>query len=99
MPNKSIDHTSVIMMAKTGFHANCIAERLGCSRRQVDRILKANDVTTQPFLFDFSDEHLMWSYYRNWKESLAKIAHRFGVSRQAVHTYFKKLDDITEQKS
>ncbi len=95
MPNRSVNHEAVVMMAKTGFHVTCIAERLECSRRQVDRILKSKPISPDAFLFDFQDEHLLWKFYKNCGETDAKIALRFGVTRQAVHSHFKRMKNLS----
>ncbi len=87
--NKQIDHDSVVWMAKTGFHPEAISERLGCSRRQVDRILTEQGVKAKGWMKDFKFEKNLWKHYRNvYFESYAKIARRFGVSREAVRKYF-----------
>lgn len=89
--NQRIDHNKVYWMLRTGFTPELVAQRLGCSRRQVDRITKRegwHDLP-RPHLATFRIEHDLWVYYKlGYGETDAKIARRFGVSRQAVQQYF-----------
>lgn len=89
--NKKLDHDQVVLMAKTGLHPVAIAVRLDCSRRQVDRILKKNNAPRDGYikLNNEDTEKMLWLVYKDWGESDAKIARRFGVSRQYVNRYFQ----------
>lgn len=88
--NKKLDHDQVVLMARTGIHPVAIAERLDCSRRQVDRILKKNNAPRDGYikLKNEDSEKMLWLVYKDFGETDAKIARRFGVSRQYVNRYF-----------
>lgn len=95
---KSIDREKVYWMLRTGWHPERIAERLNASRRQVDRIRKANGWGGSFALVSFEDEHELWEFYRNvFDENDRKIGLRFGRSKQAVHKYFN--DRATKRQS
>lgn len=90
--NKKLDHDQVVLMAKTGLHPTLIADRLDCSRRQVDRILKSEGAFTKKTRKELTDEHSEWEFYHFiCNESCSRVAKRFGVSRQAVHKYFQSI--------
>lgn len=86
--NKKLDHDQVVLMAKTGLHPTLIADRLDCSRRQVDRILKRKQIPTPTTFKSLEDEHFYWELFDSMGETHSRIARRFGVSRQAVNKHF-----------
>lgn len=95
--NKKLDHDQVVLMARTGLHPELIADRLDCSRRQVDRVLKSQGASTFDFQKHMPDEHSEWEFYHFiCNESFSRIARRFGVSRQAVHKYFQSITTKTK---
>lgn len=86
---KRIDREKVYWMLRTGWHPERIAERLNASRRQIDRIAKANGWSGSFELTSFKNEHELWEFYRNvYRESDRKIGLRFGRSKQAINKYF-----------
>lgn len=82
---KLIDKESVIKMAITGFTRVEIAKRLGCSERQVRRILKKHPVMEgeKGLVKDGEVESAMRIFFLKW-ESGERVGERFGVTRQAV---------------
>lgn len=79
-----IDRERVEKMTLTGFPQIEIAQRLGCSARQVRRIQeelkvkKENTIKVTPEI-----EPVLRTYYSMF-ESGEKTAQRFGVTRQAI---------------
>jgi predicted Rdx family selenoprotein len=91
---QTIDRKKVYWMLRTGWHPERIAERLNASRRQIDRIAKANGWSGSFALTSFEDEHDLWEYYRNvFGESCGKIGLRFGRTRQAINKYFNQKQE------
>lgn len=86
--NQKIDRQKVYWMLRTGWHPERIAERLDCSRRQVDRIKETIGFQPVYDLVDPENEQVLWNRYKDFGESFGKIALRFGRSRQAVQQYF-----------
>lgn len=83
----------VYWMLRTGWHPKLIADRLGCSRRQIHRIRKEEGWSgTCEFKSqaDLLGEYDLWQFYRDLGESYQKVGLRFGVSRQMVHKKLKQ---------
>ncbi len=84
-----IDREKVFQMAKTGFTKTEIANRLGCSRRQVTRIVKRIEMDKNVKFsvnYDLRDkdvENAVRGFCFAWEGGQA-TANRFGVSRQAI---------------
>lgn len=77
-----IDKNVITAMANTGFTRKQIAERLGCSERQVRRILgTANSRAVIPAAD--TEDHLR-NFYLAF-ETAPAVASRFAVSRQAIY--------------
>ena len=95
---KRIDHARVLAMARAGFGSSLIAKRLGCSARQVRRIIKKNDVNAPPnSLLGSPDEHLVWQMWRESGESVSRIAFKTGYSRQHMHRLLSEHIQATTQ--
>ena len=82
---KIIDKTRVIEMAIMGFAQVEIAKRLGCSCRQVRRIIKQNPDLgkSKNIKMDKIIEPALRQYFLAF-ESGERTAERFGLTRQAI---------------
>ena len=90
-----IDHDQVRAMLKNGIGPTKIAQRLGCSARQVIRIKKELCVSLDKKIDQFLDTPVEWDLWyalflihRNYSE----VARRFGVSRQAIQERLSKRE-------
>lgn len=98
--NKQIDRDMVYWMLRTGWHPERIAERLNASRRQIDRITRANGWGGSFELTSFENEHELWAFYRNvFDENDRKIGLRFGRSKQAINKYFNSKSNLIKKAS
>lgn len=88
---KSIDHDRIAVMARSGCPIEIIARRLRCSERTVERVLTDAAITpdVNP-LIGTDDEWRIWEVYRGYREHPARIAYRFGYTRQHMHEYFSQ---------
>jgi transposase len=90
-----IDKEQICLMWRGGyFRKSEIAKRLGCSVKTVQRVIDKQGVKPTGFCLDMvgtEDEIWCWYPFYLYGESIAEIAYRFGVSRQAV---YDKVDDM-----
>jgi AraC-like DNA-binding protein len=77
---KVINKQAVIEMKKQGFTCKQIAERLGCSERQVKRITKG---MPRGKFIDSETEKISREFLSAFMPGAA-VALRFGVTRQAI---------------
>jgi predicted DNA-binding protein (UPF0251 family) len=90
---RAADHDRIRLAVQTGVPPRLIASRLGVSLRTVARAAGSlrydvNELVGTP------DEHALWQlYHTTWGESIAHVARRFCVSRQAV---WKALEQAYE---
>jgi hypothetical protein len=80
---KVIDKEMVIGMVKMGFKQAVIADRLGCSTRQIRRIFRGLGLKADKIKLDTDVEEIVRDLCLRF-ESGEKASLRFGVSRQAI---------------
>ena len=78
-----IDKEAVAGMAKMGFKQKVIAERLGCSTRQIRRIFRELGLKTDKIQIENDVEEIVRDLCLSF-ESGEKVSLRFGVTRQAI---------------
>ena len=85
-----LDHDRVALMAGLGFTPDQVADRLGCSARQVRRVLNDREIEVQhnPILGTDEERAIVWEQLRNAGYSYHRIAYVVGRTRQAVRAYF-----------
>lgn len=83
---KIVNKPRIVLMLKTGYTENQIAERLNVSLRSVWRVEAEYKLKPSRDLKDITpeQEHALWAYFYNITGSKAKVADMCGVSRSAI---------------
>jgi len=87
MSRKStINKPRIVLMLKTGYSENQIAERLNISLRSVWRVEAEYKIKPSRDLKDITpqQEHALWADFYKITGSKAKVADMCGVSRAAI---------------
>lgn len=85
------DHARILLMARTGFPTEMIAERLNVSKRTVRRVLRGHLQETTPCAaLGTADEPRLWEAYRAQGHSSRHIAYRFGLDRRTMDDHFNR---------
>ncbi len=95
MSNSRLNHQQVRTARKHGLSVKLIAERLGCSERQIRRICE--DVTLSATYecswLGTEFEYVVWMGYRNNGHSYRQIGHIFCLSHEHIRqTLNSKLE-------
>jgi len=90
------DRDRIADAVRTGLPDEIIAERLECSCRTVRRIRNRRGLehspNKNPAIWGSKSEWLLWRmWHEQMDESLAKVAHRFCRTRQAISQGLRKL--------
>ena len=96
MPNRSIDWARVVACLRSGLDEPTVAERLGCSLRQVWRIAKAEGVVPARELkgLSFEEEKRVWRACAAATGNINRVAYEFGVTKTAVSNALKSGEKL-----
>lgn len=100
MAKKKIDRHQVREARLHGLPNKVIAQRIGCSERQVRRINQDLQHASTSRIAGTAMEHLLWMQYKNGRDySIRQIAFAFCVSHEHVRQMLIKHHQLQNKEA